>query len=98
MTIFVLECHDKSDGTALRAEHLTVHRAYLSEHASVVKLAGPLLDDADRSIGSLIFLDCVSLDQARTFGAQDPFARVGLFSSVTVREFQPEIGFDIKTS
>jgi hypothetical protein len=90
MPIYVLECHDKKGAAELRAEHVAAHSSYLKANMEKVQLAGPLLNDSGEPTGSLIFLRCSSLDEARAFGEDDPLSRVGLFSSIAVREFVPE--------
>jgi len=93
MPTYFLKCHDKEGSGELRAEHLDAHRVYLAENSQMVRLAGPLLNDTDEPVGSLIVVSCGSLQEARTFGTNDPFSKAGLFSLMMVREFEPEVGF-----
>jgi uncharacterized protein YciI len=90
MPLFVLECRDKEGSSGAREDHLGAHREYLRARSVQVRLAGPLLDDQEQPIGSLVIVECESLDAARAFAASDPFSRAGVFQSVILREFQPE--------
>ncbi len=52
-------------------------------------LAGPFLsEDGERPVGSLLIMEYDDLDQARAFAEGDPYARAGLFESVTIRPFR----------
>jgi hypothetical protein len=42
--------------------------------------------------GSLVILNVDSLDQARDWAANDPYAKAGLFQSVDIREWKKVIG------
>jgi hypothetical protein len=42
--------------------------------------------------GSLVILSVDTLDQARDWAANDPYAKAGLFQSVDIREWKKVIG------
>jgi hypothetical protein len=42
--------------------------------------------------GSLVILSVASLEEARAWAAADPYAKAGLFQSVTIREWKKVIG------
>ena len=49
-------------------------------------LAGPFTEpDGETMNGSLVLIEAASLDAARQIAAGDPFAKVGLFTSVEIR-------------
>jgi uncharacterized protein YciI len=54
-------------------------------------MAGPFLE-AGQMCGSLVILDCESLDAAQAWAAGDPYAAAGLFESVSVTEWKKVIG------
>ena len=89
MQKFVLICKDKRDAAALRASTREAHLAYLEALTSVrLELAGPLLNDDDQPIGSLLIIDAPSREAAHAFAADDPYAKAGLFEDVEIRPFR----------
>ena len=52
-------------------------------------LAGPLLsDDGERPLGSLLIMEFDDRSQVQAFAEGDPYAKAGLFESVTIRPFR----------
>lgn len=84
-------CHDKPDHLHIRQENRAAHLAYLAE-TGVVEMAGPFLNEAGQMTGSLLVLTVETLSQAQDWAANDPYARAGLFDSVTIREWKKVIG------
>ena len=50
-------------------------------------MAGPLLGDDEKPIGSLVMIAADSKAEAEAIAASDPYAVAGLFASVEVRAF-----------
>jgi uncharacterized protein YciI len=48
----------------------------------VVSQAGPLLNDEDEMVGSLVILDVGDMKEAQDWANNDPYARAELFSGV----------------
>lgn len=92
MSLFVLACFDKPDALELRMATREAHLAYVREHAAQVKLAGPLLDEAEAMAGSLFILDVADRAAAEAFNAADPYQKAGLFGRVELRGFKASIG------
>jgi uncharacterized protein len=86
-----LICHDKPGALQVRLDNRAAHLAYLTE-TGVVDLAGPFLDEAGQMTGSMIVLNVDSLAQARDWAAGDPYAKAGLFASVTLTEWKRAVG------
>ena len=57
MPLFMLACFDKPQSLPLRMATREAHLAYAREHAGMIKVAGPMLDDADGMAGSLFVLE-----------------------------------------
>ncbi len=55
-------------------------------------MAGPFLDAQGQMSGSLVILSVDSLKQAQAWADTDPYARAGLFQSVTLTEWKKVIG------
>ena len=92
MALYVITAFDKLDGAALRAEHRPAHRAYLAEQAPMLKIAGPLLDDAGAMIGSLFIVEAAGRSDAEAFSAGDPFSKIGLFAQIEIRPWMLTMG------
>jgi uncharacterized protein len=87
--LFTIYCQDSENSAAARQLHYDDHRAYLkSAHDVTILIAGPLVGrDADDCIGSLIVIDAGSLERARKFNVEDPFAIQGVWASARVTAF-----------
>ena len=86
---FVLYCVDKADHAQVRADNRPAHLDYLNRHLERLVLAGPLLgDDGTTVLGSLLVIDAADRAAAEAFAAGDPYAKAGLFESVTVKAFK----------
>ena len=92
MPLFVLACYDKPDALELRMATREAHLAYVRERLEMVKLAGPMLDDADAMAGSMFVLEAPDKAAAQAFNAADPYQTAGLFQRVELRGFRATIG------
>jgi uncharacterized protein YciI len=92
MPLFMLACFDKPNSLDLRLATREAHLAYVRENLDAVKVAGPLLDDADQMAGSLFVLDTPDRAAAEAFNAADPYNKAGLFGRVEIRGFRATIG------
>jgi len=55
-------------------------------------MAGPCLDDNEQMSGSLIILEVDDMAAAQKWADNDPYAKAGLFESVTLRAWKKVIG------
>ncbi len=86
---FAIVCLDKPDHGHLRAENRPAHIDYLNANLGHMLLAGPFLSgDGERPVGSLLIMEYDDQGQAQAFAEGDPYARAGLFESVTIRPFR----------
>lgn len=90
MPLYAVICRDKPDALDTRLATRADHLAYIEATGCVV-MAGPFLD-AGQMCGSLVVLDRPDLDAARAWAAADPYAKAGLFETVTVQEWKKVIG------
>ncbi len=86
-----LICIDNPGALQIRLENRTAHLAHI-ETSGVVEMAGPFLDAQGQMSGSLVILSVDSLKQAQAWADTDPYARAGLFQSVTLTEWKKVIG------
>ncbi len=84
-------CRDKPGHEELRKANRDAHLAYLRE-TGVVEMAGPFLDAQGAMTGSLLVLDMPDMAAAEAWAADDPYAKAGLFASVTLDEWKKVIG------
>jgi uncharacterized protein YciI len=92
MALFMLACFDKPHSLELRMATREAHLAYVRENAAAVKLAGPMLDEAEAMAGSLFILEVADVAAARAFNAADPYQTAGVFERVEVRGFRATLG------
>lgn len=88
--LYAVICKDKPGALQTRLETRAAHLAYI-EATGIVTMAGPFLEGG-QMCGSLVILDCDSLDAAQAWAAGDPYAQAGLFESVSVTEWKKVIG------
>jgi uncharacterized protein len=88
MPHFVLHCLDKPGALELRLANRPVHLEHLRGLGDNILLAGPLLDASGQPMGSLIILDAPDGAAAAALAAGDPYAKAGLFASVTITPFR----------
>ncbi|KHJ55302.1 hypothetical protein LA66_01060 [Aureimonas altamirensis] len=84
--LYALLCEDRPDAGNLRAETRATHLDYLKGLGPVLKFAGPFLAD-EKPNGSLLVVEAGSEQEARAIADGDPYAKAGLFSSVTIRRW-----------
>lgn len=92
MPNFVAMCIDKPDSSDLRARARAEHLTYIEGARDRILLVGPLLSEDDKVAGSLFLIEAEDLAGAKSFVESDPFAKAGLFDSVTVKRFRTHLG------
>ncbi len=88
---FALMTKDKPGALQTRLDNREAHLAYIAE-TGVVEMAGPVLDDEGQMCGSLIVLEVEDMAAAQAWAENDPYAKAGLFSDVTLRAWKKVIG------
>lgn len=88
---FAIICTDKPGALQIRLDTRADHLAYL-EATGVVEQAGPFLTGKGEMCGSLLILDVADIDAAKDWAANDPYAKAGLFETVTVQAWKRVIG------
>lgn len=85
--LFAILCDDKPDMLETRLATRIDHLAHLTALGPRLKFAGPFLGADDRPAGSLLVVDVSEEGEARAIADADPYAKAGLFGSVTVRRW-----------
>ncbi|MGV6838756.1 MAG: YciI family protein [Planktomarina sp.] len=88
--MIALICIDKENALHIRKETREAHLAYVTQ-TNVVKMGGPFLDDNGDMCGSLIIVDLPDMAAAESWAANDPYAKAGLFQSVTMKAWKQTI-------
>lgn len=86
-----LICKDKPGALQIRLDTRAAHLDHI-QTSGVVEMAGPFLDAAGQMNGSLVILSVDSLADAQAWADADPYAKAGLFDSVTITEWKKVIG------
>lgn len=83
--MFVVHCKDKPGALQIRLDNRAAHLEFLNANIAHVVAAGPVQnDDRTGMVGSVLILDFAERSALDAFLAEDPYARAGLFESVTV--------------
>jgi hypothetical protein len=86
---FALTCIDKAGHGQVRTDNRPAHLDYLKGQVDKLLIAGPLLgDDGTTVLGSLLVIEAADRAAAEAFAADDPYAKAGLFASVTITAFK----------
>ena len=80
---FMAYCLDKPGAIEIRMANRPKHVEYLTSYNDKLLFAGPLLD-GEAMIGSLLVLELADRAEMDKFLANDPYAKAGLFQSVSV--------------
>lgn len=89
--LIALIARDKDGALQTRKDNRAAHLAYIEE-TGVVMHAGPLLNDSGNMTGSLVALNVTDMAAARSWAANDPYAKAGLFRDVELIQWNKVIG------
>ncbi|MDP2732472.1 MAG: YciI family protein [Hoeflea sp.] len=91
---YALICKDKPGSLELRMATRPPHVEYLKglEAKGVLKMAGPLLGDDEKPIGSLLVVAAGDRTEAEAVAAGDPYAIAGVFATTEIRPFNWTFG------
>jgi len=93
---YVVTCLDAPDRPELRRRLRARHLLYMIEHRACVLTGGPLLDESDTPVGSVMALDFATKSDVEAFLAQEPYTVGGLFGPELIpnaleRELEAEL-------
>ncbi|WP_316858335.1 YciI family protein [uncultured Cohaesibacter sp.] len=89
---FIVTCTDKEGALDIRKANRDAHLAFAKENAATLQVGGPLLSDSGDMIGSCLICEADDKQALEAFLAQDPYAKAGLFSSVTILPWKWVLG------
>ncbi len=91
--LFIAYCVDKADHLSVRMDTRPAHLDFLKSKGDSLKVAGPTTaDDGETPNGSLLIFEDSTLEAAKAWVGQDPYAAAGLFETVTVKPWKHAIG------
>lgn len=93
MPLFCLHCLDnETDGAERRAATRPAHLEWAAGLGETVRMAGPLISEDGRMVGSVFLIQADSLDHARAISADDPYTRAGVFGRIDIHETRWSVG------
>jgi len=89
---YVIHCLDHDGAVEKRLTNYEDHKAYLGSAPVKTVISGPLLaDDEQTMIGSCFVIEADSLAEVEAFNNNDPFNKVGLWKSISIRPFSKRV-------
>jgi uncharacterized protein YciI len=85
---FAVHYLDRTDAGDIRQQHREAHIAYRKGLGDKLLLAGPLLSEDSKPVGSLVLLEAGSLSEAKNIAHSDPYVVAGLFDQVLVHGYK----------
>lgn len=93
MPLFLLHALDRPGSIDIRMANRPAHLEWAASHADKILVAGPLFqDDGETFAGSCFILNMPSLEAAKSWAEDDPYAKAGLFGTVSLTPFKWAIG------
>lgn len=93
MALFCLHCLDNdTDGAERRADTRPAHLEWAGNLGTVVRMAGPLISEEGRMVGSVFLIEADDLAAAQAIHAEDPYTKAGVFGRVDIHETRWAIG------
>ena len=86
--LYHILCKDKPGCLQTRLDNRDAHLAVVKALGDRLFAAGPLLNEQDEMVGSVLIIDFDSDDAAAAFCAADPYAQAGLFQDVTITRWR----------
>ena len=80
--LYHILCKDKPGHLQTRLDNRDAHLAVVKALGDRLFAAGPLLNDQDEMVGSVLIIDFHSDDAAAAFCAADPYAQAGYFRTL----------------
>ncbi len=89
---WLIKCRSRPNTDALRLATIDAHRHFLDGYPEVTWYSGPLFtDDNKNAIGSLRLIEFANRDAALAYINGDPYTRAGIFQSITIERWKPEL-------
>ena len=90
--LFVITAFDRPGALERRRQVRPAHLDYLQGNAAQIKVGGPLLNENDQPIGSLLIIEADDRAAAEAFAAGDPYRGKGVSERVEIRPWRAALG------
>lgn len=90
--LFVITAFDRPGALERRLQIRPAHLDYLKGQAARIKVGGPLLNDNEQPVGSLLIIEADDRAAAEAFAEGDPYRREGVFERVEIRPWRAALG------
>jgi uncharacterized protein YciI len=90
--LFVITAFDRPGALELRLKVRPAHLEYLEGRITQIRVGGPLLNQNDQPMGSLLIIEAADRAAAEAFAAGDPYAKEGVFEKVEIRPWRAALG------
>lgn len=88
MTVFMMQGFDDAGGAEIRKATRPAHLEWIKSLGDKIKLGGPMLaDDGVTPVGSVIFLEAETIEEAKAIYATDPYRDAKLWRRIEIRPF-----------
>ena len=88
MPLFLINARDKANSSDLRQATRQAHLEWAGEARHKIVMAGPVLsDDGETMMGSTFVIEFDTLEEAKSWAAEDPYAKAGLFDRTEIIPF-----------
>ena len=86
--LYAVHYLDRADAGDIRQQHREAHIAYRKGLDNRLLLAGPLLSEDGKPVGSLVLIEAGTLEDAKVIAHSDPYAAAGLFEKILVHGYK----------
>ena len=90
--LFVITAFDRPGALELRMKVRPAHLRYLEDRATQIRVGGPLLNESEQPMGSLLIIEAADRAAAEAFAAGDPYRAEGVFEKVEIRPWRAALG------
>lgn len=90
--LFVITAFDWPGALERRMQVRPAHLDHLQSEAGRIKVSGPLLDQDEQPIGSLLIIEADDRNAAEAFADADPYRKEGVFERVEIRAWRAALG------
>lgn len=90
--LFMIRGHDVENAGDIRDQGKRGHLQWVEQHLDEIRVAGPLLDDHGRMIGSLFLVEADDSAAAENLIGEDPYCRAGLWERIEIQPFMAAAG------
>lgn len=93
MAQFLINARDRAGALDVRMANRPAHLDWAKSHHDRILMAGPVFaDDGETFAGSTFVVAFDTLEDAKAWAAEDPYAKAGLFETVEIRPFRWLLG------